>query len=126
MTVRTKIYKTSLNLSLNCYWIKLFYNIPLLCFRSAIELKNSYIMNIVNSFDKVKSIDSEIKQHKERNVQRDMDKIKEANEKLMEKQKQIMIDRDALTKRIDTLKDELAKQDVSSSPRTIKFDLYYS
>lgn len=42
-----------------------------------------------------------------------MDKIKEANEKLMDKQKQIMVDRDALTKRIDTLKDELAKQDVS-------------
>lgn len=41
-----------------------------------------------------------------------MDKIKEANDKLMEKQKQIMADRDALTKRIDTLKDELAKQEV--------------
>ncbi|XP_026327377.1 DNA repair protein RAD50 isoform X2 [Hyposmocoma kahamanoa] len=80
--------------------------------RSAIELKNSYIQNIVNSFDKVKSIVSEIRLHKERNIQREMDKIKEANEKLMEKQKQIMVDRDALTKRIDTLKDELAKQDI--------------
>lgn len=48
-----------------------------------------------------------------------MDKIKEANEKLMEKQKQIMVDRDALTKRIDTLKDELAKQDVSYFISTI-------
>lgn len=67
----------------------------------------------MNSFDKVKSIDSEIRQHKERNIQREMDKIKEANDKLMDKQKQIMVDRDALTKRIDTLKDELAKQDVS-------------
>lgn len=67
----------------------------------------------MNSFDKVKSIDSEIRQHKERNIQREMEKIKEANEKLMDKQKQIMVDRDALTKRIDTLKDELAKQDVS-------------
>ncbi|XP_049873545.1 DNA repair protein RAD50 [Pectinophora gossypiella] len=80
--------------------------------RSSIELKNLSIQNIVNSFDKVKSIDSEIRQHKERNIQREMDKIKEANEKLMEKQKQIMIDRDALTKRIDTLKDELAKQEI--------------
>lgn len=42
-----------------------------------------------------------------------MEKIKEANEKLLEKQKQIMDDRQVLTKRIDTLKDEIAKQAVS-------------
>lgn len=41
-----------------------------------------------------------------------MDKIKEANEKLMEMQKRIMADRDTLTKKIDSLKDELAKQAV--------------
>ncbi|KAI5644327.1 rad50 zinc hook motif domain-containing protein [Phthorimaea operculella] len=81
--------------------------------RSAIELKNSYIQNIVNSFDKVKSIDNEIKQHKERNIQKEMDKINEANEKLKEKHKKLMDDRDTLTKRIDTLKDELAKQEIN-------------
>ncbi|CAK1580166.1 unnamed protein product [Parnassius mnemosyne] len=80
--------------------------------RSAIDVKNEYIMKIKNAFDKVKTIKMEIKQHKERNVQLEMDKIKEANEKLMEKQKQIMIDRDTLTKKIDSLKDELAKQDI--------------
>lgn len=70
-------------------------------------------MKIKNAYDKVKAIELEIKQHKERNVHLEMDKIKEANERLMEKQKQIMVDRDMLTKKIDSLKDELAKQDVS-------------
>lgn len=41
-----------------------------------------------------------------------MEKIKLANDRLMEQQKQIMIDRNALTKRIDCLKDEIAKQEV--------------
>ena len=81
--------------------------------RSTIELKNSYIQNIVNSFDKVKSIDSEIRQHKDRNIPREMDKIKEANEKLTEKVKQIVEDRETLVKRIDTIKDEIAKHEVS-------------
>lgn len=69
-------------------------------------------MKVTNFFDKVKQINQEIKQHKDKNIPLEMDKIKEANEKLMDKQKQIMVDRDALTKRIDTLKDELAKQEV--------------
>ncbi|KPJ15214.1 DNA repair protein RAD50 [Papilio machaon] len=80
--------------------------------RAAIDVKNDYITKIKNAFDKVKSIEMEIKQHKERNVQAEMDKIKEANERLMDKQKQIMVDRDTLTKKIDSLKDELAKQDI--------------
>ncbi|XP_068633110.1 DNA repair protein RAD50-like [Battus philenor] len=80
--------------------------------RAAIDVKNEYISKIKNAYDKVKSIEHEIKQHKERNIQFEMDKIKEANERLMEKQKQIMIDRDMLTKKIDSLKDELAKQDI--------------
>ncbi|XP_063825503.1 DNA repair protein RAD50 [Ostrinia nubilalis] len=80
--------------------------------RSVTETKNSYILKVTSSFDKVKQINLEIKQHKDKNIPLEMDKIKEANEKLMEKQKQIMADRDALTKRIDTLKDELAKQEI--------------
>ncbi|KAG6456966.1 hypothetical protein O3G_MSEX010045 [Manduca sexta] len=80
--------------------------------KGLIEVKNTYITKVVSSFDKVKTIDTEIKQHKERNVPREMEKIKEANEKLMEKQKQIMDDRQVLTKRIDSLKDELAKQEI--------------
>ncbi|XP_050682085.1 DNA repair protein RAD50 [Leptidea sinapis] len=80
--------------------------------RAAIDTKNSYILKVVNGFDKVKIIDLEIKQHKERNIQKELDKIKEANEKLMEKQKQIIADRDVLTKKIDSLKDELAKQEI--------------
>lgn len=57
-------------------------------------------------------MDLDIRQHKERNLPREMEKIKEANEKLLARQKQIMTDRDTLTKRIDSLKDELAKQEV--------------
>lgn len=77
-----------------------------------IEAKNNYIQKVTSSFDKVKAIDMEIKQHKDKNIPREMEKIKEANEKLLEKQKQIMNDRQILTKKIDTLKDELAKQEV--------------
>ncbi|XP_063536306.1 DNA repair protein RAD50-like isoform X2 [Cydia strobilella] len=80
--------------------------------RTAIDTKRSFITKILNSFDKVKTIIIEIKQHEEKNVQREMDKIKEANERLMERQKQIMTDRNTLTKRIDSLRDELAKQEI--------------
>lgn len=75
-------------------------------------MKNSYIVKVINAYDKLRAIDLEIRQHKERNLQREMDKITEANEKLLARQKQIMIDRDTLTKKIDSLKDELAKQEV--------------
>lgn len=75
-------------------------------------MKNSYIVKVTNAYDKLRAIDLEIRQHKERNLQREMDKITEANEKLLARQKQIMIDRDTLTKKIDSLKDELAKQEV--------------
>ncbi|XP_059049684.1 DNA repair protein RAD50 [Achroia grisella] len=80
--------------------------------RDIVDTKNTYIVKVNNEFDKVKTILSEIKQHKDRNIPREMEKIKEANNKLMEKQKQIMIDRDVLTKRIDSLKDEIAKQEI--------------
>lgn len=85
---------------------------PYFFLRSVTETKNNFILKVTNAFDKVKQIILEIKQHKDKNIPLEMDKIKEANDKLMEKQKQIMADRDALTKRIDTLKDELAKQEV--------------
>lgn len=75
-------------------------------------MKNSYIVKVTNAYDKLRAIDLEIRQHKERNLQREMDKITEANEKLLARQKQIMNDRDTLTKKIDSLKDELAKQAV--------------
>ncbi|KAM3965158.1 DNA repair protein rad50 [Aphomia sociella] len=81
--------------------------------REIVDTKNSYIVKVVNEFDKIKAILSEIKQHKDRNIPREMEKIKEANNKLMEKQKQIMIDRDALTKKIDTLRDEITKQEIN-------------
>ncbi|XP_046965547.1 DNA repair protein RAD50 [Vanessa cardui] len=80
--------------------------------RSEIESKNNFIVKVMNAYEKLRAIDLEIRQHKERNLQREMDKIKEANEKLLARQKQIMIDRDTLTKKIDSLKDELAKQEI--------------
>ncbi|CAH2096295.1 unnamed protein product [Euphydryas editha] len=80
--------------------------------RSEIDMKNTFIVKVMNAYDKLRSIDLEIRQHKERNLQREMDKITEANEKLLARQKQIMIDRDTLTKKIDNLKDELAKQEI--------------
>ncbi|XP_045773017.1 DNA repair protein RAD50 [Maniola jurtina] len=80
--------------------------------RSDIEVRNTYISKIANAFEKVKSVDLDIRMHKERNIQREMEKIKEANEKLLTRQKQIMVDRDTLTKRIDSLKDELSKQEI--------------
>ncbi|CAH0715635.1 unnamed protein product, partial [Brenthis ino] len=80
--------------------------------RSEIDVKKNEVVKIENAFDKVKSIDLDIRQHKERNLPREMEKIKEANEKLLGRQKQIMTDRDTLTKRIDSLKDELAKQEI--------------
>ncbi|XP_047503353.1 DNA repair protein RAD50 [Pieris napi] len=80
--------------------------------RGEIDVKNNYIMNVVNAFDKVKIIDLEIRQHKERNIQKEMDKIKEANDVLMEKQKQVMADRDLLTKKMSSLRDELSKQEI--------------
>lgn len=83
--------------------------------RGEIDVKNNYIMKVVNAFDKVKILDLEIRQHKERNIQKEMDTIKEANDLLMDKQKQIMADRDLLTKKMSTLRDELAKQEVLSS-----------
>lgn len=81
-------------------------------FRDAIDAKRSFITKITNAFDKVKAIIVEIKNHDDRNVPGEMEKIKLANDRLMEQQKQIMIDRNALTKRIDCLKDEIAKQEV--------------
>ncbi|KAI8434975.1 hypothetical protein MSG28_003429 [Choristoneura fumiferana] len=80
--------------------------------RDAIDAKRSFITKIINAFDKVKAILVEIKNHENKNVPGEMEKIKLANDRLMEQQKQIMIDRNALTKRIDSLKDEIAKQEI--------------
>lgn len=80
--------------------------------RDLIEAGSAYIAKVEVAFNKVKSLDAEIQQHKKKNVPREMEKIQEANDKLMEKQKQIMTDRQVLTKKIDTLKDEIAKQEV--------------
>lgn len=91
--------------------------------REIIDTKNNYITSVVASFDKVKAIDTEIKQHVEKNIPREMEKIKQANDKLMEKQKQIMNDRQVLTKRIDTLKDEIAKQEINKRDLTDNLDL---
>ncbi|KAJ0176692.1 hypothetical protein K1T71_007871 [Dendrolimus kikuchii] len=91
--------------------------------REIIDTKNNYITSVVSSYDKVKAIDTEIKQHFEKNIPREMEKIKEANEKLMEKQKQIMDDRQVLTKRIDTLKDEIAKQAINKRDLCDNLDL---
>ncbi|CAG9786668.1 unnamed protein product [Diatraea saccharalis] len=81
-------------------------------YRGITDTKNSHIAKVVNSFDKVKSISAEIKQHKEKNLPLKMAKIKENNEIRMEQLKTIMADRAALTKRIDTIKDEIAKQQI--------------
>ncbi|CAH0398401.1 unnamed protein product [Chilo suppressalis] len=79
-------------------------------YRGITDTKNSHISKVASSFDKVKAISTEIKQHKEKNIPAKMAKIKEDNEKRMEQLKKIMTDRAALTKRIDTIKDEIAKQ----------------
>lgn len=42
-----------------------------------------------------------------------MQKLKEANEKVAEKQTQIKEDKEVLAKKIDELKDELSKQEVN-------------
>ncbi|GBP22396.1 DNA repair protein RAD50 [Eumeta japonica] len=80
--------------------------------RNAIDEKRNYINKIENTFDKVKSMDKEIKQHEDKNVPREMERVKAVTDELMEKKMKIMKDRDELTKKIDTLKDEIAKQDV--------------
>ncbi|XP_072949132.1 DNA repair protein RAD50-like [Epargyreus clarus] len=80
--------------------------------RGEVDVKNNYIMKVVHAFDKVETVQKEIKQHLDKNIPNEIEKIKKANDKLMDKQKQIMIDRDTLTKRIDTLKDEVARQEV--------------
>lgn len=67
---------------------------------------------MASSFDKVKAIILEINQHKDKNIPGEMEKLKEANEKVAEKQKQIAEDKEVLSKKIDELKDELSKQEV--------------
>lgn len=77
-------------------------------------MKRTFITKVEASFEKVKSIIKEIRQHEEKNVPREMERTKEANEKIMERKIQAMKDRDEVTKRIEVLKDELAKQEVRS------------
>lgn len=81
-------------------------------FRGVIDTKNNFITKVANSFDKVKAVISEIKQHQDKNIPGEMEKLKEANEKLAEKQQKIAEDKEELAKKIDELKDELAKQEV--------------
>ncbi|XP_061383704.1 DNA repair protein RAD50 [Danaus plexippus] len=80
--------------------------------RHEIQEASTYLTRVSNAFDKIKAIDSEIKQHKDRNIQKEMDQIKEANDRLNCRHKQIINDRDTLTKKIDSLKDEIAKQEI--------------
>lgn len=68
-----------------------------------------------SSFDKIKTLNKEIKQHQDKNIPAEMEKIKQDNNRLMEKKMLIMKERDELTKKIETLKDELAKQEVISN-----------
>ncbi|KOB65036.1 DNA repair protein RAD50, partial [Operophtera brumata] len=75
------------------------------------EAKNETVKKY-SSFDKVKAIMQEINQHKDKNIPGEMQKLKEANEKVAEKQKQIAEDKEVLLKKIDELKDELSKQEI--------------
>lgn len=67
------------------------------------------------SYEKVKTVVKEIKKHIEQNVPQEMEKVKEANEAIKEKMKELAATRTEVTKKIDMLKDELAKQEVSIS-----------
>lgn len=78
--------------------------------RGNIDLKNAEIMKLSLAFEKVKSIDTAIKQHMARNIPLEKTKKEEAIKKLEEKIKQIQNDRQAIAKRIDTLKDEINKE----------------
>ncbi|KAF9823097.1 hypothetical protein SFRURICE_018250 [Spodoptera frugiperda] len=80
--------------------------------REKIENKNNEIMKITIAFDKVKSIDIDIRQHLERNIPHEKAKKEEAIKKLEDKLKQIQCDRQATTKRIETLKDEISKEKI--------------
>ncbi|CAH0691791.1 unnamed protein product [Spodoptera exigua] len=80
--------------------------------REKIETKNNEIMKITIAFDKVKSIDIDIRQHLERNIPHEKAKKEEVIKKLEEKLKQIQCDRQATTKRIETLKDEISKEKI--------------
>ena len=83
-----------------------------LFYRANIESKNNEIMKIAMAFDKVKSIDIDIRQHIERNIPLEKQKKEEAIKKLDDKLKQIQSDRQTTTKRIECLKDEIAKEEV--------------
>ncbi|PZC79526.1 hypothetical protein B5X24_HaOG216191 [Helicoverpa armigera] len=80
--------------------------------RAKIEAKNSEIMKVSIAFDKVKSIDLDIRQHIERNIPHEKAKKEEAIKKLEDKLKKIQSDRQATTKRIETLKDDIAKEKI--------------
>ncbi|KAJ8731456.1 hypothetical protein PYW07_004620 [Mythimna separata] len=80
--------------------------------RAKIETKNGEIMKVTLAFDKVKSIDIDIRQHLERNIPLEKQKKEEAIKKLEDKLKQIQTDRQTTTKRIETLKDSIAKEQI--------------
>ncbi|CAB3221833.1 unnamed protein product [Arctia plantaginis] len=80
--------------------------------RGNIELKRSEITEVSIAFEKVKSIDTEIRQYLERNIPLEKNKKEEAIKKLEEKLKQIQSDRQAITKRIECLNDEITKETI--------------
>lgn len=77
-----------------------------------VDAKNTFNAKVVNAYDKVKAIEQEIKQHKDKNIPGEMEKLKQANEKLTERQKQIKAEKEQLAIKVDALKDEIAKQEV--------------
>ncbi|XP_048478309.1 DNA repair protein RAD50 isoform X2 [Plutella xylostella] len=80
--------------------------------RSQLDIKRSYINLVEASYEKVKTVVKEIKKHIEQNVPQEMEKVKEANEAIKEKMKELAATRTEVTKKIDMLKDELAKQEI--------------
>lgn len=69
-------------------------------------------MKVSIAFDKVKSINHEIKQHIDKNIPLEKTKKEEAIKECEEKLKQIQSDRQATSKRIECLKDEISKEKV--------------
>ncbi|XP_026734209.1 DNA repair protein RAD50 [Trichoplusia ni] len=80
--------------------------------RASIEIKNNEIMKVSIAFDKVKSINHEIKQHIDKNIPLEKTKKEEAIKECEEKLKQIQSDRQATSKRIECLKDEISKEKI--------------
>lgn len=74
-------------------------------------------MKVTLAFSKVKSIDIDIRQHIERNIPLEKQKKEESIKKLEDKLKQVQSDRQTTTKRIECLKDSIAKEEVGIENR---------